>query len=184
MTYRDDTDAALARADALQTELERSEKERARLAAELEALRNPKPTAALVVGEATALTTTEIETLVIDVAHGFERTKRADTKIRVAIAGSILLFAFAIGVAQLAAGVVFGIVGVLGVVASGGHFAEDNIDFVMKHLVERPQDVTALTIARDAVYISVGKRTARCTTYRGGTIGKRLHAYCTQATVK
>ncbi|HEY0255198.1 MAG TPA: hypothetical protein VGC41_26905, partial [Kofleriaceae bacterium] len=45
MTYRDDTEAALARADALAAELERSEKERERLAAELEELRHPKPRA-------------------------------------------------------------------------------------------------------------------------------------------
>ncbi|HUS67123.1 MAG TPA: hypothetical protein VMZ28_21445 [Kofleriaceae bacterium] len=43
MTFRDDHDAALARAQALQTELERSEAERKRLEAEVAALKAPRP---------------------------------------------------------------------------------------------------------------------------------------------
>ena len=43
MTYRDDHDAALARADALEDELARSERERARLASELARERAGQP---------------------------------------------------------------------------------------------------------------------------------------------
>ena len=43
MTFRDDHEAALARAEALQTELDRSEAERKRLEAEVAALKAPKP---------------------------------------------------------------------------------------------------------------------------------------------
>ena len=198
MTYRDDRDATLARADALEQDLKRAEAERDRLKAQIEKLEHERskppppgppvplapPVQAIVKIHNQALTPLEVTSLLNDVDAGLVRTRGAIALVRVVFALMIVAslpfyFTFAWGW-----GVALSLLGIAGSVTNGLRAAINDTESVMSTLRERPDEVEELVESKGALTIVTRTKSARCSTLNRAELLVRLARYCPGAIVR
>ncbi|HEY0255197.1 MAG TPA: hypothetical protein VGC41_26900 [Kofleriaceae bacterium] len=188
ITYRDDTEAALARADALEAELKRAEQERDRLRAEVEELRHPKPPPvepprALTVPRSEKLTHREVDALVVEVRRGLERSSN-DAKARVIVSMVVLAFGGVIGTTiGPATGIMLATVGALALILSIAQYARDRSDAVLETVVMRPGDIQRISVGSSGVRFYVGERSAFCQSDEPFVLADQLSRYLPHAVV-
>ncbi|MFT3696993.1 MAG: hypothetical protein QM831_27880 [Kofleriaceae bacterium] len=181
MTYRDDTDAAIARADALADDLKRAEDERDQLRAEVEQLKRerdgviaePEPVAIAVVPEPEIPDAALIEL----VEEGLTKTHNDRTSsvvfgLIMSVAG-IAVTAFGFGIGMFLIGI-----GVAAVLLAVQQFGRDNSELVLDAVKTNPTSITAMRVEPRGLRISVGDRSELCWTPQPTVIGERLARYC------
>jgi hypothetical protein len=190
MTYRDDHDATLARADALQEDLKRAEAERDRLKAEVEKLesernatRTPAPVQTIVTTRTQALTPGEVHSLLVDVEFGLRRS-RSNVTVGQAIAavflvGSVPLYIF---VSPLHGVIVTGI----GLIVTLAVFIDGltNDDAAILAAVrDHPDAVLELVESDSGIKIVTRTKSASCTTPDRAELLVQLAKHCPNARV-
>jgi hypothetical protein len=190
MTYRDDRDATLARADALQVDLKRAEAERDRLRAEVEKLEGerkltptPAPVRAIVTTRTHALTPREVHLLLNDVEFCLARSSSATAAGNVIapliLAGSVALFFF---VSPLHAAIVTGIC-LIATVATFIEALTNDDAAILAAVRDHPDDVLELVETKDGITIVTRTKSATCTTPDRAELLVQLAKYCPNARV-
>jgi hypothetical protein len=186
VTYRDDHDAAIARAEALQRELERAEADRDRLRAEVERLEHssePVPESALVVAAPIEMTVAEVNELVDELDVGLRasrsRGRRQTVVALLLIGGGLATFlASPFGALTLTMG------GVLCLVAAAVRNGGDQTA-ILTAVRDAPERIRAL---RDTdtgrLQLSTGYHAAFCQTRAPSVLLAKLARRCPAATVK
>src|SRR5664279_3699715 len=171
MTYRDDHDATLARADALQEDLKRTEAERDRLKAELEKLESERnvtapsaPVQAIVTTRTQALTPREVHSLLTDVELGLAHT-RSNVTIGQGIAavllvGSVPLY-FSVSLSYAVIVTAIGMIVALSVFIDG--LTNDDAA-ILAAVRDHPDDVLELVETQHGIKIVTRTKSASCTT--------------------
>jgi len=198
MTYRDDGEAALARADALQRELDEASREQERLRqradraeAERDQLRvrlEGDQGKALVVTKPKALTVLETKALVVDVGEGLRRVRESDRVLMflfltVAVA-SAPLYPVAIPLAA-----VLSVVGLGGALVMRSGLRADRTLAIVDAVREFPDRVTRLQLvqtgrARAHVVIETSEGVGACRTSDPVELLARLARRCPNAKVE
>ncbi len=181
MTYRDDRDATLARADALAVELERVGGERDRLKAELAHV----PARALVEVPERGLTPGEVTALIADVERGIDRSRNATIVRRVGLALAFIASVpldFARGYWE--AGVLLGAIALFGSAAHAYGATKVDGPAVLETLRERPAEIVEIVETRRSLTIVTRTTLARCETFKVAGLLARLARYCPAAKVR
>ena len=190
MTYRDDRDATLARADALQEDLKRVEAERDRLKAEVRKLEREReatptsaPVQAIVTTRTQALTSREVHTLLTEVKFGLKRARSAARLGKVValllLVGSVPLF-FVAPPWWAASVMVISLIGSVAALIDG---ATNDDAAVLAVVRNRPDDVLELVESDSGIKIVTRTKSARCTTPDRAELLVQLAKYCPNARV-
>lgn len=188
MTYRDDHDAAIARAEALQADLERSEAERARAEAERDRLRAKvdqleHSPGALVGPTQTALTNAEVDTLLVQVETAAARQQPVDKRIAIGfvVGTGVLTIAGAATSLEMfeLGGFAFVVAIVLSLVSGAG--ASNKPQEVAKALREAPETITGLRVTQNGVVVETSTDTVEVPTSAPGDLERRLSLRCPNA---
>jgi hypothetical protein len=188
MTYRDDRDATLARADALQVDLKRAEAERDQLKAEVEKLEakrvpSPAPTQAIVTTRTQALTPGEVGVMLHDVEHGL-RPARSEVETSQTVAGVILFVSvpLCLFVSLLPGLIVMGTGLIVAVAALIEARTNDDVA-IFAAVRDHPEDVLELVETRHGIRIVTRTKSATCTAPDRAELLGRLAKYCPNARV-
>lgn len=160
ISYRDDTDAALARAEALELELARSEAERARLAARVHELERVDP-------EAPVFPRPD---LLVEIEAGLAQTY--NTRAGAALACMLLL----LGAPLMAHVVVVGAV-LTGLATAALIWAikrRDRAAMLVDVLKHRPEELASVQVGERGIWLTARGRTMLCVTSRGHAIAEEL----------
>jgi hypothetical protein len=206
MTYRDDRDATLARAEALEQDLKRTEAERDRLRAQVARLEHdlkpsppppiaPPPPVQAIVATAPAappvqtivrvhtqaLTPVEIKSLLDDVERGFARA-RSDQKVLtflfvLSLVGSVPLYFTTVPI--MGGAVTF--LGLSGLVKNVFVAALNDAPQVLVALRERPDEILELVENKSTLTIVTRTKSAVCSTPNRADLLVRLARYCPRA---
>jgi hypothetical protein len=185
VTYRDDHDAAIARAEALQRELERSEAERERLRAEVERLGHPAepvPESALAVAAPTELTVAEVNELVDELDTGL-RASRSRGRRQTGVAFLLIAAGLATFLASPFGALTVTMGGVLCLVAAAVRNGGDQTA-ILTAVRDAPERVRALRDTNTGrLQISTGYHAAFCQTRTSSALLAKLARRCPAAAV-
>jgi hypothetical protein len=190
MTYRDDRDATLARADALQEDLKRAEAERDRLKAEVERLESertatppPAPVQAIVTTRTQALTSGEVGVMLCEVESGL-RPARSEVDASQAVAAAILIGSVPMYffLSLLHALIVTGIGLIITVAAVIDAWTNDDAA-IFAAVRDHPDDVLELVETRHGIRIVTRTKSATCTAPDRAELLVKLAKYCSNACV-
>ncbi len=185
MTYRDDHDAAIARAEALQRELERAEADRDRLRAEVERLAHsaqPVSESALVVAAPIEMTVAEVEELVGELDTGLRASRSRGRRQTVAA-----LLVIGAGLAGFLVnpfgGLALSMVGVLCLVAAAVGNGGDQTA-ILTAVRDAPERIRALRDTNTGrLKLSTGYHAAFCQTRTASALLAKLARRCPAAAV-
>lgn len=173
MTYRDDTEAAIARADALQGEVDR-------LRAKVEQLERARDAPAVVDDARAAsdsLVIRDHAQLIELVAEGFEQSRNA----RIAA----VLFGVMLGIAGLGLAMVtwrmgafVGAVGIVISVVGFSRYGRSDFDDLLDVVRHRPSELTSIAIEPSGIRLRAGHRAALCSTSHEDVLAAALQRYC------
>lgn len=176
MTYRDDTDAAIARADALQAEVDR-------LRAKVDQLERARDAPAVVAdapASSDSLVIRDHAQLIEMVADGLEQSRNA----RIAA----VLFGVILGIAGLGLAMVTwrmgAFVGAVGIAISAvgiSRYGRSDFDYILDLVKHRPNELTSIAIEPTGLRLRAGHRAALCSTSQKDVLAASLHHYSPSA---